>query len=169
MFGRRATVVGRGSTVRGSLDCGDDDAKVSGRLEGALTSKTSVLVAAEGYVEGDVTAPVVVVGGVVEGTVTAEDRLQLLSTGCIRGDAIYGTLEVERGGVVKGRTMTMTSRPPSQAPPADDTLQLPAAGEGDRVTAEYGIAELALAEGDGDVPPEGAPSDQDEAPPTSEP
>jgi len=139
MFSRPGTVVGKTSTVRGSLDCGDDDAKIAGRLEGAVTSKSSVTITENGYVEGDVSAPVVVVGGVVEGTVTAHDRLQLQSTGRILGDAIYGTLEVGRGGVVKGRTMTITSRPPDDHPAVDDTLRLTAMVE-DRITAEYGVA-----------------------------
>ncbi len=139
MFGRAATVVGKTSTVRGSLDCGDDEAKIAGRLEGAVTSTSSVTITEDGYVEGDVSAPVVVVGGVVEGTVTAHDRLQLLPTGRILGDAIYGTLEVGRGGVVKGRTMTITSRPPDGHPAVDETLRLTAMVE-DRITAEYGVA-----------------------------
>lgn len=139
MFSRAATVVGKTSTVRGSLDCGDDEAKIAGRLEGAVTSTSSVTITEDGYVEGDVSAPVVVVGGVVEGTVTAHDRLQLLPTGRILGDAIYGTLEVGRGGVVKGRTMTITSRPPEDHPAVDETLRLTAVVE-DRITAEYGVA-----------------------------
>lgn len=140
MFGRAATVVGKTSTVRGSLDCGDDEAKIAGRLEGAVTSTSSVTITEDGYVEGDVSSPVVVVGGVVEGTVTAHDRLQLLPTGRILGDAIYGTLEVGRGGVVKGRTMTITSRPPDDHPAVDETLRLTAMVE-DRITAEYGVAD----------------------------
>ena len=142
MFGRRASsVVGRHSVVKGSLDCGEDDGRVEGRLDGTIRSAATVVIAEHGRVEGDVIAKNVVVGGLVQGTVTAEDRLQLSSTGQILGDAIYGTLEVERGGVVKGRTMTITTRPPSTHPSVDDTLRLPAGGDAKRITADWGTAE----------------------------
>jgi cytoskeletal protein CcmA (bactofilin family) len=160
MFGRQATTVGKGSIFRGSLECAADDAKIAGRLEGAVTSGASVTITQDGYVEGDVSAPIVIVAGVVEGTVTAYDSLQLQPTGQILGDAVYGTLEVGRGGVVKGRTMTITSRPPEGHPAVDGTLRLTAMVE-DRVTAEYGVVEATEDRPDEALDSEEAPLDDD--------
>jgi cytoskeletal protein CcmA (bactofilin family) len=137
-------VIAAATAVQGSLDCGADDAQVHGRLVGSVLSQATVTISEEGKVEGDVTAKIVIVGGVVEGKVIAHERLHMLSTGRVLGDAMYGTLQVDRGGVVKGRTMTMTDIPPSDdEPSADDTLEFAPAALGlgepprDRITADY--------------------------------
>jgi cytoskeletal protein CcmA (bactofilin family) len=146
MFIKRGTVIAAATAVQGSLECGADDAHVHGRLVGSVVSSATVTITEEGRVEGDVNAKFVVVGGVVEGTVTAHERLHMLSTGRVLGDAKYGTLQVDRGGVVKGRTMTMTDLPPDDdgGSGADDTLEFapPAlaaadANRCDRITADY--------------------------------
>ncbi|MEQ9318148.1 MAG: polymer-forming cytoskeletal protein [Polyangiaceae bacterium] len=115
MFRRRtATIVGPETSLKGDLVCGDDDACIAGRLEGSIVSEARVVVVAGGQVRGDVLADVVVVAGVVRGSVIARKRLHMQATGRISGDAMYGTLEVDCGGVDKGRTCTMTE------PPIDD-------------------------------------------------
>jgi cytoskeletal protein CcmA (bactofilin family) len=145
MFLKRGTVIAAATAVQGSLECGADEAHVHGRLVGSVVSDATVTITEEGRVQGDVTAKVIVVGGVVEGKVVAHERLHMLSTGRVLGDAMYGTLQVDRGGVVKGRTMTLTGVPPSEEGfTADDTLEFaPAAlgaggdGRGNRITADY--------------------------------
>lgn len=146
-------MIASATSVKGSLFCGADDTRIDGRLEGSIACEATVTVSEGAHVAGDVDAKIVVVGGVVEGTVIAHERLHMLATGRVHGDAKYGTLQVDRGGVVKGRTMTLTGMPP------DDTLEFgPAAG--DRVTADYPSAVAAtgttepLAE-----PRSGAPED----------
>lgn len=132
MFRRRtATVVGPESSLKGDLVCGDDDACIAGRLEGSIASDARVVVVVGGHVEGDILADVVVVAGVVRGSVVARKRLHMQATGRICGDAIYGVLEVDCGGVVQGRTCTMTE------PPEEDDLEPLELHASDRITADW--------------------------------
>ena len=108
MFGRKTpTAVGPQTVFRGALVCGDDDLVVAGRIEGTITSEAAVTVVEGGVVTGDVTARVVIVGGRIEGTVVARERLRMRPTGHIQGDARYGSLEVDRGGVIDGHTSAL--------------------------------------------------------------
>ena len=105
MFGRRPpTLLGPASVFRGTFECGED-AQIDGRFEGSIQSSAAVIVGVSGEVQGDISAETVTVAGRVEGSVIARQRLHMLSTGSIKGDATYGTLEVERGGVIEGRAI----------------------------------------------------------------
>jgi cytoskeletal protein CcmA (bactofilin family) len=89
---------------RGTFECGED-AQIDGRFEGSIQSSAAVIVGVSGEVQGNISADSVTVAGRVEGSVIARQRLHMLSTGSIKGDATYGTLEVERGGVIEGRAV----------------------------------------------------------------
>jgi cytoskeletal protein CcmA (bactofilin family) len=53
---------------------------------------------------GEVIADEVAVGGRVEGKLTARKHLHVAATGALHGEVCYGSLQVERGGVVDGHT-----------------------------------------------------------------
>jgi cytoskeletal protein CcmA (bactofilin family) len=154
MFGKRpATSVGATTVVRGDLAAGDDDVAVQGRLEGDVRTTGSVTLAATGVVIGDIDADAVTVAGRVQGLVTARGRLYVLATGRIDGNVAYGTLEVERGGIIEGHT---TATPPPVAlidiTPSDE--------DGGRITKElFPTAADVVVTGDGvfpsDPPPDG--------------
>lgn len=105
MFGRRPpTLLGPASVFRGTFEC-SEDAQIDGRFEGSIQSSAAVIVGVSGEVQGDISADTVTVAGRVEGSVIARHGLHMLSTGSIKGDATYGTLEVDRGGVIEGRAL----------------------------------------------------------------
>ncbi len=125
VFGRKrdgasgTTVVGQGAVIEGSLES-EEDIHVEGRISGSVASAGAVSIGAAGAVIGSVRAETVTIGGRVEGTVTATCCLHMLSTGCIQGDALYGSLEVDRGGVIEGQTTPLTGSqavPEAPAPP----------------------------------------------------
>jgi cytoskeletal protein CcmA (bactofilin family) len=119
MFGRKpSTAVGASTTLRGTLDCGGDDFIVAGMFEGTVTSGAAITLLEGGVIIGDVTADVVVVAGRIEGTVVARERLVMRPTGHIQGDARYGSLEVERGGIIDGRTASLCGTPSAERQPA---------------------------------------------------
>jgi cytoskeletal protein CcmA (bactofilin family) len=109
MFGRKPpTTVGAGTKLRGTIDGGSDDVQVDGQFEGSIQTDSDVTVTAGGAVLGDIRADSVTIGGRVDGTVVAHQQLRMLATGHLHGDAHYGTLEVERGGVIEGRATSDT-------------------------------------------------------------
>ena len=81
-------------SVQGSL-------RVDGTLEGTVDNARHVIVGTEGKIVGDVTAQVVVCGGVIEGNVCA-DMLEVLAPASIKGDIRAKKMIVEEGGRIEG-------------------------------------------------------------------
>ena len=82
-------------SVQGSL-------RVDGTLEGSVDNARHVIVGTDGKIVGDVTAQIVVCGGVIEGNVCA-DMLEVLATASIKGDIRAKKMIVEEGGRIDGQ------------------------------------------------------------------
>ncbi len=82
-------------SVQGSL-------RVDGTLEGSVDNARHVIVGTEGKIVGDVTAEIVVCGGVIEGNVCAE-MLEVLAEASIKGDIRAKKMIVEEGGRIAGQ------------------------------------------------------------------
>jgi cytoskeletal protein CcmA (bactofilin family) len=59
-----------------------------------------------------------VVAGEIEGDVCARQRVELLATGCIRGDVETPRLSIAEGGRLLGRCTTGASARPPEIPAA---------------------------------------------------
>lgn len=81
-------------SVQGSL-------RVDGTLEGSVDNARHVIVGTDGKIVGDVTAQIVVCGGVIEGNVCA-DMLEVLAPAFIKGDIRAKKMIVEEGGRIDG-------------------------------------------------------------------
>lgn len=82
-------------SVQGSL-------RVDGTLEGSVDNARHVIVGTDGKIMGDVTAQIVVCGGVIEGNVCA-DMLEVLAPASIKGDIRAKKMIVEEGGRIDGQ------------------------------------------------------------------
>ncbi|OUO56177.1 bactofilin family protein [Candidatus Avelusimicrobium gallicola] len=82
-------------SVQGSL-------RVDGTLEGSVDNARHVIVGTDGKIVGDVTAQIVVCGGVIEGNVCA-DMLEVLAAASIKGDIRAKKMIVEEGGRIDGQ------------------------------------------------------------------
>lgn len=82
-------------SVQGSL-------RVDGTLEGSVDNARHVIVGTDGKIVGDVTAQIVVCGGVIEGNVCA-DMLEVLAAASIKGDIRAKKMIVEEGGRIAGQ------------------------------------------------------------------
>lgn len=97
------TVVGRGAVIEGTVRA-QGRVQVDGRIEGTLEVEGEVSVGPSGSIQGRVIADELAIGGHVTGKITARAHLRVLSGGSVRGEIRYGTLEVDRGGVLHGNT-----------------------------------------------------------------
>jgi cytoskeletal protein CcmA (bactofilin family) len=108
MFGGKhaegPTVVGEGAVIVGTLTA-RGRVQIDGVVEGSVKVQGQVSVGPKGRVEGDLMADNVAVGGEVKGRVVARGHLQVVASGRLYGDVHYGTLQVERGAVLEGRTL----------------------------------------------------------------
>ena len=82
-------------SVQGSL-------RVDGTLEGSVDNARHVVVGTDGKIVGDVSAQVVVCGGIIEGNVCA-DMLEILAQASIKGDIRAKKMMVEEGGRIDGQ------------------------------------------------------------------
>jgi cytoskeletal protein CcmA (bactofilin family) len=60
------------------------------------------LIGPEAVVEADINSVTVTVAGLVRGNIIATNRLKIMSTGRLDGDARVGALVVQEGGVHRG-------------------------------------------------------------------
>ena len=112
MFGKKqtgATIVGRGDALEGTLRIGGS-LHVDGEIEGNVEAEGQVSIGPDGVVRGEIHGEDIAVAGRVEGTVVARGHLHMLSSGHIKGDATFNTLQVDRGGVIHGHTASSAER-----------------------------------------------------------
>ena len=101
-------------SVQGSL-------RVEGTLEGNVDNARHVIIGSDGKIKGDVSAQMVVCGGVIEGNVCAE-MLEVLSPALIKGDIRAKKMIVEEGGRIAGQCV-IGEVDPEMASAADDEEQ----------------------------------------------
>lgn len=117
------TVIGRGTVIEGTLRA-QGRIQVDGRIEGTLEVQGEVSVGPSGSVLGQLVADQLAVGGAVQGKIHVREQLRVLSSGSVRGEVRYGTLQVDRGGVIDGTT---TSGDAAEAAEVIEPVQLSAA------------------------------------------
>lgn len=97
------TVIGKGTVIQGTVRvCGR--VQVDGSIDGTLIAEGHVSVGPTGVVLGELVAAELAVGGRVEGKVNVRDHLHVAPGGTARGEVRYGSLQVDRGGVIDGST-----------------------------------------------------------------
>ena len=100
--GRTATLVSKGTTINGKIE-GASEVIVEGAVEGEIILDSTLVIAAEGKVTGDVRAASVRIGGRLQGNVQAVDRVELLTSGSIEGDVTAPRVAIAEGAFCKGR------------------------------------------------------------------
>jgi cytoskeletal protein CcmA (bactofilin family) len=130
------TVIGRGAVIEGKVRA-SGPIQIDGHIDGTLLVDGQVSVGPSGAITGEVSADEIVVGGRVEGKLHARTHLHVAPGGSVRGDVRYGTLQIDRGGLIDGTTAqgqaSAEARTPAsaetqaEAPRASAAAPLPAA------------------------------------------
>jgi len=112
-------VIGEGVTVSGKFVV-PGRAVINGSLEGDLQAD-EILVGAQGKLVGNIKVRKADVFGEVHDTLLASEHLIIRSTGRVNGNASYGEIEIERGGLVQGAVVPAKAAAPVPAvlKPAD--------------------------------------------------
>lgn len=95
------TYVGPGTRIEGTLVL-SGALRIDGEVSGEIRAEGDVVIGETGDVQANVVAGNLIVGGRLTGTASVRERLELLSTGKIYGDASMQTLIVEQGGLLEG-------------------------------------------------------------------
>jgi cytoskeletal protein CcmA (bactofilin family) len=98
------TVIGKGTVVEGTIRV-SGRVQIDGQIDGTVIAEGHVSVGPDGSILGEVSAEELAVGGRVEGKITVRGHLHIAPAGIARGDMRYGSLQVDRGGVIDGSTV----------------------------------------------------------------
>ncbi len=93
-------VIGEGVSVSGKFIV-PGRAVINGSLDGDLQAE-ELLVGAQGKIVGNVRVRRADVFGEVHDTLLASEHLIIRTSGRVNGNASYGEIEIERGGLVQG-------------------------------------------------------------------
>lgn len=109
--GKIETVIGEGAEVKGGLLV-SGAVYVNGHVHGDVQSDAIITLGEHGEVEGNLSAPVVVVGGKLRGYIDATVKVELLGTAMVGGDIRSPKLAVAEGALFEGNC-EMTPAPAS--------------------------------------------------------
>ena len=111
------TVLGPGTQFEGLLTF-RGRARIDGELTGEIAGHGLLVIGPGARVAARVVVDELVAAGDIEGDVCARQRLELLATGCIRGDVETPRLSIAEGGRLLGRCTTGASARKPEAPAA---------------------------------------------------
>jgi cytoskeletal protein CcmA (bactofilin family) len=118
----KATVLAREDSLSGRLEV-KGSGQVLGTFSGQIDCDGDLLIGPEAVVEADINSVTVTVAGLVRGNIIATNRLKIMSTGRLEGDARVGALVVQEGGVHRG---AIRVHPEGVPDPGREALELTA-------------------------------------------
>ena len=90
------SIIGEGSEFTGEFKL-TGLLRIDGKFKGLIQTDGKILIGKSGFVDTDIRARIVVVGGEVRGNIYATERVVLLSTCRLYGDVITPKLMIEEG------------------------------------------------------------------------
>ncbi|MGE5343398.1 MAG: bactofilin family protein [Candidatus Omnitrophota bacterium] len=91
-----------GKTIRieGEISS-EEDLVIEGRVNGDVKTGKTLIIGKDGYVNGNISASVVCIGGKTEGHISASEKLEVSAEGRCDGTIRSGKIQVEEGAKLK--------------------------------------------------------------------
>ncbi len=102
------TIISAGVMLEGKISS-NGNVRIDGQVNGNINAKGNVTVGAQGEIDGEINAQIIMVGGKVSGSVNANEKVILEATSALKGDIITKILVIEEGAVFEG-TSNMNNR-----------------------------------------------------------
>ncbi len=96
--------IGEGITVVGSMDFGNGEVRLDGRLEGKILGHGTLIIGDKGSLQGEVDVGALVLHGRVDGIVVASDSIRIARTGRLCGRVHAVRFIMEEGGIFEGES-----------------------------------------------------------------
>jgi cytoskeletal protein CcmA (bactofilin family) len=99
------TLIGANTEIHGELRLNESariDGKVVGNISASPDRQATVVISADGEVQGDINAHRVLIAGKVAGQIHARERVELQAKCLVQGDIKYGSIAIEHGARVMG-------------------------------------------------------------------
>lgn len=100
---RLYTIIAKGTVFQGDINV-EGDIQIWGKVAGNIKVKDGVIrVMHAGQVEGELSAPDIIIDGFVKG-ICAANNLDILEHGELRGTSRCGSMSIKRGGIFTGQS-----------------------------------------------------------------
>lgn len=96
-------IIGKGAEFEGRLIF-EGIVRIDGGFKGEIFTRDTLILGQESKVEAQIDADTVLIAGYVEGEIRATNRVEILSTGYVRGSIHSPVLRIEEGGLFDGTT-----------------------------------------------------------------
>ena len=96
--------IGEGITVIGSMDFGNGEVRLDGRLEGKILGQGTLIIGEKGSLQGEVDVGALVLHGRVDGIVVTSDSIRITRTGQLCGRVHAVRFIMEEGGIFEGES-----------------------------------------------------------------
>ncbi len=104
---RLDTLVGNGTIFEGTLTS-KESICVEGTVRGKVICEGSVIIGEKGRVDADIFADTVLLGGEVNGNIVSKIKLEITTSGKLRGDIKTGSLIIAEGVLFEGKCQMIT-------------------------------------------------------------
>ncbi|MDZ7315800.1 MAG: polymer-forming cytoskeletal protein [candidate division KSB1 bacterium] len=100
--GDLSTILGKGSEFEGKIKVGHT-MRVDGKVVGDIITTDMLIVGKDGYIQGNISAKNLVVGGKINGTAEVKEKIVLESNAEFHGDMKTSRLVIDEGAIFDGR------------------------------------------------------------------
>ncbi len=118
---RLDTLIGNGTIFEGALTS-KESICVEGTIRGKIVCEGSVIIGEKGRVDADIFADTVLLGGEVNGNIVAKTKLEITTSGKLRGDIKTGSLIIAEGVLFEGKCQMITEER-GALPSAEDVIE----------------------------------------------
>ncbi len=99
---RITTIIGKGAECNGDFSA-QGSVRIDGCVRGNVTVTDTLVIGTTGYIEGDISAKGVIIGGEVMGNVNAPERAELTANARVIGDICTSIIVVDEHAVFQGK------------------------------------------------------------------
>lgn len=86
--------------------------RVNGKLKGDIISDNTLIVGETADIEGTLAVGSIIIGGHVVGDIVAKQRIEIHSTGVVKGKITAPLLVMQEGGQIDGQISILSQQPP---------------------------------------------------------
>lgn len=105
------SLVGKNTKIMGDLDFSGGlliDGKVMGNITATEDENATITISENGYVQGEIQIPNIIINGTVEGNVYASNHVELAKKARVFGNVYYNLFEMAMGAEVNGNLVHVT-------------------------------------------------------------
>ncbi|MDX2507580.1 MAG: polymer-forming cytoskeletal protein [Gammaproteobacteria bacterium] len=105
------SLVGKNTKISGDLDFTGGllvDGKVMGNITANDDDNATITISENGYVQGEIQIPNIIINGTVEGNVYASNNVELAKMARVFGNVYYNLFEMAMGAEVNGNLVHVT-------------------------------------------------------------